>query len=251
MAGEDKTTLMAHSRAAQDIGAGRVRRLRRAEGMPAVIYGGGGEPVNIRLAHKDMLKIVRDEALFTRLLNLEVDGKSETVILKQLQRHPAKSTTLLHADFQRVRVDQAINVQVPLRLVNADKCVGVKTDGGMLVQNLNELSIQCLPADLPEVIEIDVAELHLGHALHISDVRLPSGVSSTELAHGSEHDLAVVSVQAQRVMEEEEEAPAEEALAEGEEEQAAAEGEAKDDKAEAKKEDEDKGDGKDDGKKED
>ena len=232
MASEDKTQiLLASARQAHEVGSGRARRWRRDGSMPAVIYGGGQEPLGIRLAHKDMLKITRGESSFTRLLTLEVDGKSETVILKQLQRHPAKAV-LLHADFQRVRTDQAVNVKVPLRFINADKCVGVKTDGGMLVHSLNELSIQCLPADLPEAIDVDVGELHLGQSLHISDIQLPSGVTSTELSHGAEHDLSVVAVQAQRVMEEDAQAAeAEEGDAAAVEAEEGAEGKSEEDAA--------------------
>lgn len=181
-----------------DLGKGASRRLRRlAEMVPAIIYGEGKAPVNISIAHKDIQKALSNEAFFSHIITLSVDGKPEQVVIKALQRHPAKPR-IMHADFQRVSADRAIVVAVPLHFINEDKCKGVKIGGGSIIKVLNELQISCLPQDLPEFIEVDMAELGLGEAIHISQINLPKGVTSVDLAHGHDSDNAVVSVLAPR-----------------------------------------------------
>ncbi|MDO8273090.1 MAG: 50S ribosomal protein L25/general stress protein Ctc [Gammaproteobacteria bacterium] len=181
-----------------DLGKGASRRLRRlADLIPAIIYGEGKAPVNITIPHKDILKAVSNEAFFSHIVTLNVDGKKEQGVIKALQRHPAKPR-ILHADFQRVSADHAISVAVPLHFVNEDKCKGVKIGGGSIIKALNELQISCLPKDLPEFIEVDMTDLGVGEAIHISQIKLPKGVSSVELTHGHDADNAVVSVLAPR-----------------------------------------------------
>lgn len=181
-----------------DLGKGASRRLRRlADLIPAIIYGEGKAPVNITIPHKDILKAVSNEAFFSHIVTLNVDGKKEQGVIKALQRHPAKPR-ILHADFQRVSADHAISVAVPLHFVNEDKCKGVKIGGGSIIKALNELQISCLPKDLPEFIEVDITDLGVGEAIHISQIKLPKGVSSVELTHGHDADNAVVSVLAPR-----------------------------------------------------
>jgi large subunit ribosomal protein L25 len=181
-----------------DLGKGASRRLRRlADLVPAIIYGEGKAPVNITIPHKDILKAVSNEAFFSHIITLNVDGKKEQGLIKALQRHPAKPR-IMHADFQRVSADNAISVAVPLHFINEDKCRGVKIGGGSIIKALNELQISCLPKDLPEFIEVDMADLGVGEAIHISQVKLPKGVSSVDLAHGHDADNAVVSVLAPR-----------------------------------------------------
>jgi large subunit ribosomal protein L25 len=136
-----------------------------------------------------------NEAFFASIVTLKVDGKDEDVIIKDLQRHPAKPR-LLHADFQRVSANKALHVKIPLHFLNEATSVGVKTGGGVVSHLMTELEISCLPADLPEYIEVDVQELGLDQSLHISDLKLPSGVSSISLSHGESGDLAVVSIHA-------------------------------------------------------
>lgn len=181
-----------------DLGKGASRRLRRlADLVPAIIYGEGKAPVNITIPHKDIMKAVSNEAFFSRIITLNVDGKKEQGVIKALQRHPAKPR-IMHADFQRVSADRAISVAVPLHFINEDKCKGVKIGGGSIIKTLNELQISCLPKDLPEFIEVDITDLGVGEAIHISQIKLPKGVSSVELAHGHDADNAVVSVLAPR-----------------------------------------------------
>lgn len=181
-----------------DLGKGASRRLRRlADMVPAIIYGEGKAPVNISIAHKDIQKALSNEAFFSRIITLSVDGKSEQVVIKALQRHPARPR-IMHADFQRVSADNAIVVAVPLHFINEDKCKGVKLGSGSIIKNLNELQISCLPKDLPEYIEVDMTDLGVGESLHISQIVLPAGVTSVDLAHGHDADNAVVTVLAPR-----------------------------------------------------
>jgi len=181
-----------------DLGKGASRRLRRlAEMVPAIIYGEGKPAANISIPHKDIQKALSNEAFYSHIITLNVDGKPEQVVIKALQRHPAKPR-IMHADFQRVSADRAIVVAVPLHFINEDKCKGVKIGGGSIIKVLNELQISCLPKDLPEFIEVDMSELGLGEAIHISQIKLPAGVTSVDLAHGHDSDNAVVSVLAPR-----------------------------------------------------
>lgn len=181
-----------------DLGKGASRRLRRlADMVPAIIYGEGKAPANISIAHKDIQKALSNEAFFSHIITLSVDGKSEQVVIKALQRHPAKPR-IMHADFQRVSADHAIVVAVPLHFINEDKCKGVKLGSGSIIKNLNELQISCLPKDLPEFIAVDLTDLGVGESLHISQIVLPAGVTSVDLAHGHDADNAVVTVLAPR-----------------------------------------------------
>lgn len=181
-----------------DLGKGASRRLRRlADLVPAIVYGEGKAPVNINIPHKDLLKAISNEAFFSHIITLVIEKKKEQVVIKALQRHPAKPR-LLHADFQRVSADHAITVAVPLHFINEDKCKGVKIGGGSIIKALNELSISCLPKDLPEFIEVDMTDVGVGEAIHISQIKLPKGVTSVDLTHGHDADNAVVSVLAPR-----------------------------------------------------
>ncbi len=181
-----------------DLGKGASRRLRRLDSLvPAIIYGEGKAPVNISIPHKDLLKALSNEAFFSHIITLVVGKKSEQVVIKDLQRHPAKPR-IMHADFQRVSAKNAITVAVPLHFINEEKCKGVKLGGGSIIKVMNELQISCLPKDLPEFIEIDMSDVGVGEAVHISEIKLPEGVTSVDLAHGHDADNAVVSVLAPR-----------------------------------------------------
>jgi large subunit ribosomal protein L25 len=176
-----------------DVGKGASRRLRRVAGeIPAIIYGAGKEPTAITIPHKDIMKALENEAFFSHIITVKVDGKDESVVIKDLQRHPAKPR-IMHADFLRVSADQAINVRVPLHFVNEDKCPGVKEEGGIINHLMNDLEITCLPGDLPEFINVFMAQLTVGDAIHISDLALPEGVTSVDLSHGDEHDQTVAA----------------------------------------------------------
>ena len=196
-----------------DLGKGASRRLRReADLVPAVLYGANKDPIALSIAHKDLHKSCENEAFFAHIISLDIDGEKENAIIKALQRHPAKDR-IMHADFQRVRMDQEIHVEVPFHFVNAETCIGVKQEGGTLSHVMNSVQIACLPGNLPEYIELDVENLSIGDVIHMSQVVLPVGVSIPELALGEDHDQVVATVIATRatVEDEDEDAAAPEA----------------------------------------
>jgi large subunit ribosomal protein L25 len=204
-------------------GKGASRRLRRDGKVPAILYGARSEPVAIQLAHNDMLLKSENEAFYSTVLTLKLDGSAEKVVIKDMQRHAYKPT-IVHLDFQRVDESEELTMRVPIHFTNEDRCVGVKTGGGLLSHMLTELEITCLPKDLPEYIEVDVGSLELGDAVHLGDVTMPEGVAITALSHGGDASRPVVSVQIPKLVVEdlEEEAEAAEGLeglelAEGEE----------------------------------
>ena len=188
------TDFTLHAKGREVSGKGASRRLRRLAGeIPAIVYGGKKDPQSLTLIHKDVLKALENEAYYSHIISLDVDGKSQDVVLKDVQRHPAK-TAILHLDFLRINKTTALTIRVPLHFINEDNCVGVKKEGGIISHTMSELEVQCLPKDLPEFIEVDVSELALGPTLHISDIKLPKGVESVALSHGSDHDLPVAAV---------------------------------------------------------
>jgi large subunit ribosomal protein L25 len=177
-----------------DLGKGASRRLRlQADLVPAIIYGAGQDPQSLSIAHKDLIKATENEAFFSHILTINVAGDKQNAIIKDLQRHPSKSR-ILHADFQRILLDQAITVEVPFHFLNEESCVGVKTGGGQISHNMSQITISCLPGDLPEYIEVDLADVDVGEALHMSQVNLPEGVTIPALAQGADYDQVVVSV---------------------------------------------------------
>jgi len=180
----------------KDLGKSATRRLRRQEMVPAVIYGAGKEPVSITLGHNQLLHSTENEAFFSHILSIDVDGKKEKVIIKALQRHPAKSI-LMHADFLRISMKEKLKVHVPLHFIGAEEAPGAK-QGGVVTHDLVDIEIQCLPGDLPEYIEVDVSALEIGDSLHLSDIKLPKGMEIVALAQGDDHDLQVVAIQANR-----------------------------------------------------
>ncbi|WP_298439956.1 50S ribosomal protein L25/general stress protein Ctc [uncultured Ferrimonas sp.] len=177
-----------------DHGTGASRRLRHADKLPAILYGGDKPPVALTLSHNTVNMAQEKEAFYSHVLTLNVEGKQEDVIVKAIQRHPYKPK-LMHIDFQRVSKNSALTTTVPLHFLNEDTCLGAKA-GGTIVHLLNEVEVKCLPADLPEFIEVDIQGLDAGHSLHLHDIIVPAGVELTELGKGEEsHDLSVVSVQ--------------------------------------------------------
>ncbi len=182
------------AQARDDLGKGASRRLRRLEGLvPGIVYGGSKNPVNISINHKDLIKHLENEAFYSHIISLNIAGKAEDVILKDLQRHPSKPQ-VLHADFLRVSKSTKLHTNVPLHFINEATSKGVKLQGGKVVHNLVQLEVSCLPANLPEFIEVDLGEMEVGQILHISDLKLPKGVTSVALSHGADHDLAVVTM---------------------------------------------------------
>ncbi|MGI0117129.1 50S ribosomal protein L25/general stress protein Ctc [Zooshikella sp. RANM57] len=186
----------------EDVGKGASRRLRReAQQVPVIIYGGEKAPVQATVTQREMKKALENEAFYSHILTLELDGQQEQVILKDLQRHPAKGF-IMHADFLRVSANQKITTHVPLHFINEDKSVGVKA-GGVVAHSAVEVEVRCLPANLPEFIEVDMTEVEVGQNIHLSDLKLPEGVELVELSHGTDHDVPVAVVQATRASAEE------------------------------------------------
>ena len=182
--------LSAQSR--EEAGKGSSRRLRRLEGLvPAIVYGGKNEPKSIQLAHKDLKRALEEEAFYSSIITLEIDGKEEPVILKALQRHPAKPV-VLHADFQRALADTVLKVNVPVHFLNEATCKGVKMQGGVIHHDAVEIEVSCSAKDLPEFIEVDLADVELDQVIHLSDLEAPKGVTFVALAHDS--DLPVASI---------------------------------------------------------
>ncbi|MDP2748463.1 50S ribosomal protein L25/general stress protein Ctc [Pseudomonas sp.] len=180
-----------------DLGKGASRRLRRNVAMvPAVIYGGEKAPMSISLLAKELAKLLENEASFSHVLTLNVAGSNESVLIKALQRHPAKGH-VLHADFVRVVAGQKLTAHVPLHFLNQESSVGVKQQGGEVSHVAVEVEVSCLPKDLPEFIEVDMAAVEIGQIVHLSDLKLPKGVELVALAHGN--DLAVANIHASRV----------------------------------------------------
>ncbi|MEP9317385.1 50S ribosomal protein L25/general stress protein Ctc [Pseudomonas sp. LABIM340] len=184
-----------------DLGKGASRRLRRNEGLiPAVVYGGEKAPQSLTLELREVSKLLENEAAFSHVITLNVGSAKETVLIKALQRHPSKGF-VMHADFQRVVADQKLSAHVPLHFLNEATAVGVKTGGGEISHVISEVEVSCLPKDLPEFIEVDLAQVALGQIVHLSDLKLPKGVELVQLAHGN--DLAVANIHASRVVKEE------------------------------------------------
>jgi len=179
------------------LGRGHSRRLRQAGKIPAILYGAGIEPVGLAFDHNKILKALENEATYSHILTIRYDGKEETAILKDLQRHPSRPI-IMHMDFQRVSESQKIRVHVPLHFVNEQTSVGAKK-GGVVNHNQVDVEVVCLPARLPEFIEVDMALVDVGESVHLSDLKVPGGVELVELLHGPEHDLVVAVIQSGRV----------------------------------------------------
>lgn len=175
----------------KDEGKGASRRLRHAALIPAVIYGGEAAPQSLQLEHEKTWLASQHEWFYSSILNLEIDGKMEKALLRDMQRHPFKQI-IMHIDFQRVDENKPLRTAVPLHFLNEDVSPAGKAAEVVVTHELTEVVIECLPKDLPEFLEIDLAELTVGTILHMSDLKLPEGVSIPELKLGKEHDLALV-----------------------------------------------------------
>lgn len=180
-----------------ETGTGASRRLRReADQVPGIIYGGDEAPAMFALPYRRLARAMQQRAFFSQVVSLSLGGAEQPAVLRALQRHPA-TEKVLHVDFLRVRADRALQLAVPLRFVNAEKCVGAR-QGGLVTHNMIEVEISCLPAQLPECIDVDIAALEVGQSLHLSDLQLPEGVTIVAFAQGAGHDAPVVTVQAPR-----------------------------------------------------
>jgi large subunit ribosomal protein L25 len=172
-------------------GTGASRRLRRAGHVPGVVYGGATASQAIEINHKELFLEFRHEAFHASVLTLILEGKKESVLLRDFQMHPVRNT-IQHVDFQRVSATEKIHVKVPLHFINEDKAPGVKVDGGVVAHIATEADVSCLAKDLPEFIEVNVGELKMGSSIHLSEITLPKGVEFVQLAH--HNDLAVVAI---------------------------------------------------------
>ena len=177
-----------------DQGRGASRRLCREERkIPAIIYGGKKEAVSISIWHNELKKALENEAFFSHILTIELEGKKESVILKDLQRHPYKPL-LTHADFLRVDKDHEIHVNVPLHFLNEESAPAIKLQGGVANHQINEVEVICLPQNLPEFLEVDMTAVEMDQVVHLSDLKLPKGVRIAALLQGEDHDLPVVAI---------------------------------------------------------
>ena len=201
-------------------GKSSSRQLRRAGSVPAVIYGGEKDPIRISILEKDIAKAAEIPGFATQILNINISGEEQNVILKELQRHPA-TQRVLHADLQRVNPDTKISISVPVRFLNEDICMGVKMHGGVISRLINNIDITCLASNLPEYLEVDVAELDVGDSVFLSALNLPEGVEIPSLALGEDRDQAVVSITEAKVLDIEPEVVEEEGDGEEGEAQAA------------------------------
>ncbi len=171
-------------------GTGASRRLRRAGKVPGIIYGGQGQPAAIEVDHNSLFHALRVESFHSSILEMDLDGSAERVLLRAVQWHPYKQQ-VMHIDFQRVDADHVITMKVPVHFMNAEVSPAVKLGGAIVSHVLNEIEISCLPANLPEFIEVDLSAVSIGQVIHVSQVPMPEGVKP--VLHGRE-DPVVVTV---------------------------------------------------------
>jgi len=210
----------------EDLGKGASRRLRREHKIPAVLYGAGRPAWSLTLNEFQLLRNLQEEAFYAAIIDLTLEGKTQKVFLRDLQRHPAQDTKILHLDLQRVRDDVEMTVVLPLHYINEDISHGVKIEGGQIMHNAVDIEVTCLPGVLPQAIEVDMTDVKLGESVHLSSLKLPEGVVSTQLSFGEDHDqpiASIISPKAEKVEDEAPEAPVTESDTGGDD---AAEGEA-------------------------
>jgi large subunit ribosomal protein L25 len=189
-------------------GTGASRRLRREGRVPGILYGGKDAPLNIELDHKELFQAARKEAFHASIITLKLDGQTQQVLLRAMNMHPWK-LEVQHVDFQRVLADQKIHMRVPLHFVNQEKSPAVKEAGAVVNHVMNDIDVLCLPADLPEFIEVDLSNLTIGHSVHVKELKYPKGVEP--VLHRGE-DPVVASASMPRAAEVEEAAAAEEVV---------------------------------------
>ena len=194
----DQITLNADLR--ERTGTNKAREIRNVDGMvPAIVYGDEKETLNIKLKLNELTKASENELFYTQVLLIKTEGKEEKVVLKELQRDPAKGK-FLHADFQRVSSKTKLKVIIPVNFVNEEECAGVKVDGGVVVKAIREIEIMCLAGNIPESIDVDIENLNLGDSIRLTEISLPEGSEIPGLT--DETDQMVVSVNAPKAVEE-------------------------------------------------
>ena len=205
-------------------GTGASRRLRHIGTTPGILYGGEKDSISLEIDSKELFMQFRHEAFHASILSLNLEGKKESVILRDFQMHPVRNN-IQHIDFQRINENEKISVKVPFHFVNEDTAPGVKIEGGLVSHIMTEIDISCLPKDLPQYIEVDLGELAMGESIHLSEVTVPEGVELTSLTE--ENDPAITSISKPKVVVEEE--IVSEASEEGEEGEGVDSGESSDD----------------------
>jgi large subunit ribosomal protein L25 len=181
----------------KDLGKGASRRLRHSDQIPAIIYGGGGDPVSLTLDHKKANKALESEATYSSILTINIGGKKEKAVLKDVQRHPYKPK-LVHLDFLRIKAGEKLHMHVPLHFLGADVAPGAK-EGGLVSHLMMDIEVACLPEKLPEYIEIDISKLGMDGVIRLSDVKLPAGVELIHAVENAEQNKTVVSIHQPRV----------------------------------------------------
>ena len=204
-------------------GTGASRRLRHIGTTPGILYGGEKDSISLEIDSKELYMQFRHEAFHASILSLNLEGKKESVILRDFQMHPVRNN-IQHIDFQRINENEKISVKVPFHFVNEDTAPGVKIEGGLVSHIMTEIDISCLPKDLPQYIEVDLGELAMGESIHLSEVTVPEGVELTSLTE--ENDPAITSISKPKVVVEEEVVT--EASEDGEEGEGAESGESSD-----------------------
>ena len=188
-----------------DQGKGASRRLRREGMVPGIIYGGGKDPEMFATKHNELIQHLDHEAFYSHILTVQLDGRPQQVVLRDLQRHPSKPF-VQHVDLMRVRMDEEIRMTVPLHFEGEERCPGVKT-GGTLLRGMSDLEVECLPKDLPEYIAVDVSDMQIDDVIHLSEVKMPAGVTLVGAEQLDEdNDPMVVTIEVMRGGVEEEEA---------------------------------------------
>jgi large subunit ribosomal protein L25 len=186
---KESFVITAESRSAQ--GKGASRRLRHTGRIPAILYGGKSEPQSITVDHNELSKHLKTEAFYSHILTVNLDGKPEQAVLKDLQRHPVRDE-IMHMDLLRVLADQLLRMHVPLHFKGGEVAPGVKTGGGIIEHHLIQVEVECLPKDLPEFLEVDLSALNVNEAVHLSQLKLPEHVALVQLKHGNDASVAAV-----------------------------------------------------------
>ena len=182
-------------------GTGASRRLRHEGTTPGILYGGVKDAISLEIDTKELFMQFRHEAFHASILTLNLEGKKESVILRDFQMHPVRNN-IQHIDFQRINENEKISVKVPFHFINEETAPGVKIEGGLVSHIMTEIDISCLPKDLPQYIEVDLGELAMGESIHLSEVTVPEGVELSSLT--DENDPAITSISKPKVVIEEE-----------------------------------------------
>jgi len=188
-----KQTFIINAEVRSDMGKGASRRLRRTDKVPGIVYGGGKSPEMITVDEKMLLHSLTNESFYTRILNLNIGGNTEQVVLRALQRHPFKPR-ILHLDLQRISATEKITMRIPLHFVGGDVAPGIKVGGGLISHLMSDVEVRCLPKNLPEFIEVDLSKLELNQTVHLSDLKLANEVEIVALAHGEDKPVATAYV---------------------------------------------------------